>query len=229
MRSVIDGDPLVYSTAHALQVDYGTFLQVEPLHSLQYVLNVRLRELTQVMQAETYKIYLTDSSKCFRRELYPEYKANRAMVPRPILYHWARDHMVREWGAEIVTGIEADDAVAKAHMEVYNASPFGSVICSIDKDLNQLPGYHYLAKTQETVFITPEQARRNFWIQVLMGDRVDNVKGVAGIGPKKAVKALEGITEEKDYYQKCLDFYGDAAILDLNIRLLSLRTEEDEI
>ena len=42
-----------------------------------------------------------------------------------------------------------------------------------------------------------------------MGDRVDNIAGVNGIGPKKAEKALEDWTTERELYERCLKLYED--------------------
>ena len=117
-----------------------------------------------------YKGYLSGKNN-FRRTVYPLYKANRIDAPRPKYYKEIRQYLIDEWGAIVVDGAEADDALGLAHND-------DTVICSIDKDLRSLPGYFYNLNTNQLEYIDKEQAIQNFLVQLLTGDKSDNVPGL---------------------------------------------------
>ena len=104
MLALIDSDLLVYRIGFTTQ------------ESDEWIAKARLRETVNLILAATgatsYKMYLTADSDptAFRRQVYPEYKANR-VAPRPVHYHFIRKLLVDEYDAEIVSGIEADDAL----------------------------------------------------------------------------------------------------------------------
>jgi len=107
-------------------------------------------------------------------------------------------------------------------------------ICSIDKDLDQIPGWHYNFVKQIKYKITPEEGLKHFYTQLLTGDRIDNIMGVPGVGPKTAEKILKQcVTEEelfnavKQTYQKAFPNSWDSKML-INGQLLKIRTKEGE-
>lgn len=130
------------------------------------------------------------------------YKGNRAGSVPPKHLSAIRDHLVTKWGAVLSAGEEADDLIGIAA----TADPT-AIICSIDKDLMQLPGRHYNFVTKEEVVVNPREASINFYAQVLSGDAVDNVPGVDGIGPVKARAALEGAKSPYECWQRTVDVY----------------------
>lgn len=134
-----------------------------------------------------------------------DYKGNRAGSPRPKHMASIRDHLATKWNAVFSAGEEADDLIGIAA----TAAP-DSIICSIDKDLMQLPGKHYNFVTKEEVVVTPKEAVINLYAQVLSGDSVDNIPGVDGIGPIKARKILEGAKSPADCWQRTVDVYQKA-------------------
>lgn len=104
---------------------------------------------------------------------------------------------------------EADDLIKDR--AIYYGE-FNCVICTMDKDLKQIPGIHfdyYRAPAKEFDIsgnrivppcrgidvITKEEANRFFWKQMLMGDSGDGVVGIPQVGPKKAENILEGVTD----------------------------------
>ncbi len=69
-----------------------------------------------------------------------------------------------------------------------------------------------------------------FYTQVLTGDNADNIKGLYGVGPKKAAKLLEGCETEQDLYVAVLQAYaGDEDRVIENARLLWLRRYEGQL
>lgn len=114
------------------------------------------------------------------------YKGNRTNR-KPKYYRELRDYLVRQWDAEIVEGMEADDKVSILQ---YARKDRGTVIVSIDKDLKNTPGFSYNPRKGEFSYITLAEADSNFWQQVAMGDRTDNILGLNKVGPKTVEKAM---------------------------------------
>ena len=87
-------------------------------------------------------------------------------------------------------------------------------ICTIDKDLRQMPGVHYNIRTCVTDVVTPEQGYDFLLQQTLTGDRVDGIDGLKGIGPVKAQKVLKEATgtRENAIALKYLSVYGDEIV-----------------
>ncbi len=169
--------------------------------------------------------YLTGSGN-FRKDLatIKVYKGQRP--PKPEHLPATRDQLVERWGAEVVEGQEADDAIGIKATDLNG----DCVIASIDKDLLMIPGTHYNFVKQEWTKVNQEQGDYFFYKQLLTGDQVDNIQGVPGIGPKKAEKAYQGCTTVQEMYQKALEMYkGDADALLENARLLWLRRYEGEL
>ena len=82
-----------------------------------------------------------------------------------------------------------------------------TVIATIDKDLDNTPGWHYNWNKGEMYWVSEGEATKKFYTQLLTGDKVDNIQGIPGIGPKKAEKVLEGCETEEDYYYSVLEAY----------------------
>jgi hypothetical protein len=177
----------------------------------------------QDLKCDDYKAYITGKGN-YRNELAvtEPYKGNRKDAKRPVHYQAIRTHLQR-LGAELVEGSEADDAVAT------EATKTGGWIVSIDKDLDQVAGWHYNFVKHEEYYVTEEEGLRNLFTQVLTGDRTDNIIGLKGIGPKKAEKLLQDCKTEREYYDACLKAYdGNQLRVDENLNLLWLRREPNQ-
>jgi hypothetical protein len=175
------------------------------------------------LQCDDYKAYITGSNN-FRDSIAvtAPYKGNRVGLKKPVHYEAIRKHLQR-LGAELVEGQEADDAVA------IEATKTGGWIVSIDKDLDQVAGWHYNFVKREEYYVTEEEGLRNLFTQVLTGDRTDNIIGLKGIGPVKAQKLLQDCKTEREYYEACLKAYdGNQLRVDENLNLLYLRRKEND-
>ena len=142
------------------------------------------------------------SSKTFRNDLYPEYKANRSAPPEDLVPQFSiiRD-ATRAFDLPCIEmeGWEADDLIA-TYARLAREAGGEVTIVSSDKDLMQLVGdrvYMYDGMKDRRIGI-PEVIEK--WgvppekmidLQALTGDSVDNVPGVPGIGPKTAAQLLE--------------------------------------
>ncbi|RLP27699.1 DNA polymerase I [Mesorhizobium sp. YM1C-6-2] len=142
------------------------------------------------------------SSKTFRNELYADYKANRSAPPDDLIPQFG---LIREATRAFnlpcieMEGFEADDIIA-TYARLANEAGADTTIISSDKDLMQLVGptvsmYDPMKDRQigvpeviEKWGVPPEKM---IDLQAMMGDSVDNVPGVPGIGQKTAAQLLE--------------------------------------
>jgi len=165
---------------------------------------------------DTVIVWLTapDVRNNFRYSVSEEYKANRKDFEKPHHYNTVREHLIQNWDAKISReGWEADDELSAAGWEHYY---YGKaidivVLCSIDKDLDTVPGLHYRWPTHNkqgsSYFLSEEEAIRNYWMQVLTGDTADNIKGLHRVGEKRAGSFLSGCKKVEDYYNTCKNYW----------------------
>lgn len=219
--ALVDGDIVAYRCAASANKDSEEIAVVRA--------EGMMRDILEATESNSFRVFLS-GSRNFRYDIYPEYKANRRDTPRPVHLQPVREFLVKEWNAEVCDGIEADDALGIAQTD-------STTICSIDKDLLQVPGEHYnfVRGTSET--ITELVGFRNFYKQLILGDKSDNIPGYDGKARIKVPKFLEeryGLLDLLDsprtMYLHVLDMYlEDALTLTRNARLLYIqRSEGDE-
>lgn len=141
-------------------------------------------------QEHPMELYLTDGKSNFRNEVatIKGYKANRDPSHKPVWYDEIREYLVDHWGARIMYGYEADDAVAMAQLQ--SGDIFDTVICTIDKDLRMVPGLHYNYQKKEDAIVEREEGEDFFYMQLLMGDSTDNIGGCYRVGKVAATKVI---------------------------------------
>jgi len=172
-----------------------------------------------------YQGYLTGTGN-FRHEISDIYKAQRPKE-KPVILKLARHYLVDNYNVSVVDGIEADDAIAT---EANRIGYENAIIVSIDKDFMQIPCTIYNYQKQTWKVVSEWEAKVNFYTQVLTGDTADNIKGLHGIGPKKAAKILEGCEDEVALYKACLEAYeGDSERILKGANLLWLRRHEGQV
>lgn len=138
----------------------------------------------------------------------------------------ARQHMMNKYDAIVSENEEADDLIAKAAA----ALDYNCVVASIDKDMLQLPCWHFNFGRNEWTKVEPFEGLKFVYHQMLTGDRADNIIGLHGIGPKKAYKLLQDCHTEEDLWTTVLKAYdGDTERLVENARLLWLRRYDNEL
>ena len=118
----------------------------------------------------------------------------------------------------------ADDEIAIAVTEYGD----DSIIVSLDKDFDQVQGWHYNFVKKDKYYVTHEEGMLNFYCQFLTGDRIDNIIGVQGIGPVKARKLLEG-KSEREMFAICAEQLGSVERAHENGILLHLQRRKGEI
>ena len=217
--ALIDGDIIAYRCSASIEPNKSTKPEREPLDLAILRADELLYRIIGSVQSTEHRIFISGGSN-FRKTLYPGYKANRDKLIRPVALESVREFLVREWGAEVCAGYEADDGIGIA-------ATADSVICSIDKDLRQIPGEHFNFVKDEFETVDPYSAALAFWTQMLVGDASDNVPGISGIGPVKAARALVGLSPE-EMEATTRNLYGDPEWFSLNWRLLKVIRSEEE-
>jgi hypothetical protein len=219
MKALIDGDILVYRIGFASEN--------EPESIAMARCSEFIEDLILFNGFDKYQGYLTGKTN-FRNEIAvtAPYKGNRKSA-KPKHYQLLRDYMESAWSFTMIEDQEADDAIGIA---AYEMEVGEYCICSIDKDLDMLRGDHYNFVKDERYFITEEEGIKNFYKQLLMGDRVDNIIGIKGIGTVKAERLLKECKNENEMYLAILAAYdGNAERVLENGRLLWIRREPNQI
>lgn len=231
MIALIDGDIVAYRCAASCErtVDKVRICVADEATAL-----LRTEQLMQTIihstQADKYRCFLSPH-KNFRYAVYPKYKANRDDTIDPVHREACKQYLYEQWNAEVFDGYEADDALAWSQTQAeYEGEGFnqheGTVICSIDKDLKQVPGKYYNFVNETWTDTNEVQGLSTFYQQVLIGDRTDNLFGIDGIGQKKAAKYLEGCYEEQEMFDTVYDMYQDKHQLAVNLMCMWLCREQ---
>lgn len=215
MNAIIDGDSFVFRAAAASENE-DLFVAAS---RLDHMLNEALNEV----EAKEHIIFLTGVGN-FRYNIYPEYKNFRQEKARPKWEQALKNHMKDQWEAITVDGIEGDDACGIAQCGSLKDK---TIIIHQDKDINQIPGWHYNFVKKEKYYVTNEEGIRFFYTQLLTGDPTDAIKGVVGIGKVKAAKLLSEQAIE-DLYSIVLDQYSCEEEMDLNAQCLWIHRKEND-
>ncbi len=204
---LVDGSGYIFRAYHALppltrKSDGLPVGAVSGFCNMLWKLMLNARD-TEVGVTPTHFAVIFDySSKTFRNELYPEYKANRSAPPEDLVPQFG---LIRQATRAFdlpcieMEGFEADDLIATYARLACEAGGDTTIISS-DKDLMQLVGdtVSMYDPMKDREIRVPEVIEK--WgvppekmidLQALTGDSIDNVPGVPGIGPKTAAQLLE--------------------------------------
>ncbi len=190
--ALIDGDIICYSVGFAANED--------PVENALHSVKIMLSSIVDAVGADSYRLFLTGTGN-YREELATilPYKGNRK-GDKPVHYDAIRRYMVDIWDAEVIDGMEADDAMG------INQDA-DTVICTLDKDLDMITGMHYNWRKGVLYTISQAQADLFFMKQLIMGDRVDNIQGIPRYGDKKAQKVIDQSDNMTDLYWNILMLY----------------------
>lgn len=220
MVALIDADSLMYFSSYGSEEDQ-MLSETKLSEKIYDILNI----LENNYNIEKYYIFVKGKNN-FRYQLYSDYKGKRP--PKPPVIDALNQYLVENFGAIESHNAESDDyAYTYSQFPEYKGR---TIICSVDKDLLQIPGIHYDYQKNKFHHITEERARYNLAIQMIMGDAADGIKGLKGYGPKKAEKIIiEGMSTYqcikailKEYQKNCLSPEEAKALVRLNYKLLKL-------
>lgn len=217
---LIDADIILYRTAFAFDKPDSD------LEEAKGIVRNYFRQIFLDTRAEHYKAILTGPNN-FRKSVSNKYKANRGGT-LPQFLSILRTFMINEFNCQIVGGLEADDVLsilATFPTEGPIDWDYDITICSVDKDLYQIPGMHYNPVTNKFLTVSEDEAEKFLWVQTLTGDSTDNIEGIKGVGPKTAIKAFDGVspsTYKHVAMTKYIDRYGEREGMQRFIRTYDL-------
>lgn len=242
--------PEEYTKDQGLSIE--KHVEVEPLENALQAVKVTIESILQETGATEYRLFLTGENN-FRDTVSTTrvYKGNRDAHHKPRWYEEIKGYMIEQHGAEVVDGMEADDAMGivqwgdysqfeyEKRIEAsggdnYTSAFVKTIICSIDKDMDMIPGWHYNFVKKLKYWIDEDDALRNFYTQLLAGDIVDNIQGISGVGMAGARKILAGCRTGEEMFaatkSRYVDAYNDKAdaLLKEMASLVWIKRQEEE-
>ena len=200
---IVDGHSHIFRAYHA--VGYLSTSKGVPSHAV-LILSTMLWKLIREEKPDYLGIALDPPGPTFRDALFTEYKATRTAMPddlaRQLPYVRRLFEALRTPVIE-VPGYEADDVLATLVEHALKVPDLEVVIVTGDKDLLQLVGprvrvLSVLGRTGERIVYDEAKVRERWGVEpaqipdvlALMGDSIDNIPGVKGVGEKTAVKLI---------------------------------------
>jgi 5'-3' exonuclease len=235
LLALIDGDVIKYSCGFAS--DANAKSRGESHEDLSFCLQgVRktIDSIVTITGADDYVVFVSHPVNR-RVAAFPDYKANRDPLHKPYWFKEIHEYLFdKHYGTYSDEGDEADDAMGVVQCRDLD----NSIICTIDKDLDGVPGWHYNfsknRKADGVYNITEVEANRFFYKQILSGDSTDNIPGMfrkLGIMATSKYKApLDKMTRTADMYSHVVDCYkGDEEFVKFVGDLLFIKRDETGI
>jgi DNA polymerase I len=198
---LVDGSSYLYRAFHALPP--LTTSKGQPTGAIKGVLNM-LKRLIKDYPDSPMAVVFDAPGKTFRDELFAEYKSHRPPMPDDLRAQVEPLHAcVKALGLPLlcIEGVEADDVIGTLARQATEAGR-DAVISTGDKDMAQLVNAHItLVNTMKDETLDVEGVQAKFGLPpeliidflALMGDKVDNIPGVPGVGEKTALGLLQGV------------------------------------
>jgi len=239
---LIDGSSMIYRAFYAIPSNFQTSYGLNTNASYGFAL--MFRKILAGKQPAMGAVVFDAPGKTFRDEKYPEYKAQRPRMPSELREQLEPIHRiveVHDFPTLRVEGYEADDVIGTLTRQALALGHEVHII-SADKDFSQLIGDDVrMIDTMRDITYDAELVRKKFGVGpehivdlfALMGDKIDNVPGVPGIGKKGAAKLIETygdleqilahVDELKGRQKKALTEHADQARLSRD--LVVIRTD----
>ncbi len=207
---LIDGSSYLFRAYHALPS--LTTSNDKPTGAIKGVISMIKR--LQKDNPESVLVVIFDASgKTFREEIFPSYKANRPSMPEDLRQQIEPIHsIIKAMGLPLISleGVEADDVIGTYAREASDCRR--SVLVSTgDKDISQLVNkYVSLVNTMTGQVLNSQGVEEKFGVPPqnitdylgLLGDKSDNIPGVAGIGEKSAIFLIKELGDLDAIYSR---------------------------
>lgn len=213
---LVDGSSYLYRAFYS--PPHTTNSAGEPTGAIYGVVNM-LQSLLKQFSPSHIVVVFDAKGKTFRDDIFSDYKANRPSMPDDLRSQIEPLHaVIKAMGLPILTipGVEADDVIGTLAKQA-SEQGIHTLISTGDKDMAQLVNEHtYLINTMTNTVLDTEGVKEKFGIPpemiidylALMGDKVDNIPGVPGVGEKTALAMLQGLGNMDSIYEN-LDKLAD--------------------
>ncbi|MCW8886443.1 MAG: DNA polymerase I [Motiliproteus sp.] len=234
---LVDGSSYLYRAFFASQQADLRNSAGQPTGAIRVVTSM-LRSLIKQYPDSAVMVVFDAKGKTFRDDIYPEYKANRPSMPDDLRSQIEPIHtIIKAMGLPLlaVEGVEADDVIGTLARQA-SAASMNTLISTGDKDMAQLVDQHVtLINTMTDTQMDPQGVVEKFGIGpeliidflALMGDKVDNIPGVPGVGEKTALGLLQGIGNIENIYQN-LDKIAELTFRGAKTMAKKLEAHRDE-
>lgn len=247
---LVDGSSYLFRAYHS--PPHLTNSRGEATGAIYGVVNM-LKSLLRQYQPTQMAVVFDAKGPTFRNEMYSEYKAHRPPMPDDLRSQIEPLHRIIEaMGVPLlcVSGVEADDVIGTLARQA-SAQGRHTLISTGDKDMAQLVDEHVtLINTMTNTLLDPQGVTDKFGVGpeliidylALMGDKVDNIPGLPGVGEKTAAALLQGLGSIAQIYQRLdqvaeLSFRGAKTMkakleefreqLELSYQLATIKTDVD--
>ncbi len=200
---LVDGSSYLYRAFFASQQADLRTAEGKPTGAIRVVTSM-MRSLLKSYPDSPVAVIFDAKGKTFRDEIYAEYKSHRPPMPDDLREQVEPIHeIIKAMGIPLFVedGVEADDVIGTLARQA-EAADRSVVISTGDKDMAQLVDERVtLINTMNDTLMDPQGVQEKFGIPpeliidflALMGDKVDNIPGVPGVGEKTALALLQGI------------------------------------
>jgi 5'-3' exonuclease len=231
-----DADLIVYRAGFAAEKMVNGSRNLEPVSHALYNAKCLIEGAIEDLHVskDEVQLYLS-GSKNFRDQVATirPYKGNRDKAHKPTHGPALREYMQNNYKCNVSDGEEADDVVGYSHYAMHVRDPESTVICSVDKDLDMIPGYHYNFVKKESYYVSEEKADWYFLRQLMTGDPTDNIVGIPQVGKARAEGVLNYFEDPwEEIVRLYVQSYGEKKWYDAlveNGRLLWIRRKPNEM
>jgi len=210
-RLIIDGDIFLYRASFGAESevcwdsskDFWTLYG--DLNEAKSSFNEQVQKVQETTGVDDVLICFSGRD-IFRKDFFPEYKANRSGKRKPVLLAPLREAITAKYSCLTIQHLEADDLLGIVATE-------GDIMCSSDKDLMTVPGLHYNPAQSErgVIQVTPHEAVYTHFIQTLCGDTADNFKGCPGVGVMTAKRKML-VAPPSEMWSTVVSLFEDAGL-----------------
>jgi 5'-3' exonuclease len=231
MQPLIDGDILVYEVGYAAEaawkyINEGVDVEEHPppFDRVADMFDNLVSHISAVVNATQPPIIFLTGKKNFRYEIAKRTPYKERAGKKPYHYKNLLAYVKGKYDYRITEGLEADDLMAIEQTK----RPEETIICTRDKDLRSVPGWHYgwelgnqpqfgpeLVETLGRIQLSNDRKKLKgvgilfFYSQCLTGDTVDSIPGLPKTGPVKAYSILEHAKTEEEAFRSVLSAYKD--------------------
>lgn len=220
-QPLIDADVVLYETGFAVETAWGENEGVPPFEWAAEHFDNLIANICVMAEATHPPILFLTGKTNFRFDVAKRTPYKERVGKKPHHYSNLKAYIKGKYDYRISEGCEADDELAMEQ----TARPNDVIVCSRDKDVRQVAGWHYGWECGNQPSFGPELVDELghislnskgklkgvgelfFYAQCIMGDPVDSIPGLPKYGDAKAFKILDGSVSVADAYNRVLEAY----------------------